>query len=246
VPFVLARCEDARVTDRRSADELRQVPDPAWPEIASLIAEAPVDVRVLAASASRRDIALETLQVTARSFLGAIVGECGALLVDHGWLRILGAGAEGLPGVHEANAVVAGPTPLLEVAWDAVGGRFAVNGGGIDAPLHEVCYWGPDTLDWVPIGGGHSAFVTWALAPDGLADFYESLRWAGWEREVAVLAPDQGLSLWPPPFTAEGKDPGRATRGAVPLTELHAVYAELAQQLRDPPGGPSFDIKVTE
>ena len=69
--------------------------DPAWPEIQSLMAEAVVDVQVLPAPASRRDVALETLQFTARSFLGALVGECGGLLVDHGWLRILGAGASG-------------------------------------------------------------------------------------------------------------------------------------------------------
>ena len=38
--------------------------------------------------------------VSSGSLLGAMVRECGALLVDHGWLRILGAGAAGLPGVR--------------------------------------------------------------------------------------------------------------------------------------------------
>jgi hypothetical protein len=51
----------------------------------------------------------------------------------------------------------------LEVAWDVMGGRFAINGGGLDAEVGEVCYWGPDSLDWTGIGGGHFGFVGWAL-----------------------------------------------------------------------------------
>jgi len=243
--FVCLECEDAVVTDRRSADVLRDVADPAWAQIASLIERAPSDVRVLPAELSRRDIALEALQVTSQSFLGALVGECGALLIDHGWLRILGAGAAGLPGVHEANPVSDGPPPLLEVAWDAIGGRFAINGGGLDAAPGAVCYWGPDTLEWQPIGGGHSAFITWVLS-DATADFYAPLRWAGWEHEIESLAPDQGLSLWPPPFTAEGRKPDRVSRSAVPMTELHDVYAELAQQLSDNHHSATFTVEVTE
>ena len=133
----------------------------------------------------------------------------------------------------------------MEVAWDALGGRFAINGGGLDAPPGEVCYWGPDTLDWQSIGGGHSAFITWALS-DAIGDFYGSLRWPGWEGEVERLAPDQGLSLVPPPFTVEGRDPAQVSRSAVPMTELHGVYADLAEQLRETPDGSAFKLKVTE
>ena len=170
---------------------------------------------------------------------------CGALLVDHGWLRILGAGAAGLPGVHQANVLAGGQPPLLEVAWDALGGRFAVNGGGLDAPPGEVCNGGPDTLVWTSIGGGHSAFVTWALS-DAMADFYASLRWPGLESEIEALAPDLGMSLVPPPFTVEGRDAARVSRSAVPLTELHGVYADPAQQLREIPDGSAFELRVTE
>jgi hypothetical protein len=233
------------VTNRVSADALRDVSDPAWPQIVAVIEKAPTQVRVLHADVSRRDIALEVLQVTTGSFLGALVGECGALMFDYGWLRILGAGAEGLPGVHQANDLAAGPPSVLEVAWDALGGRFAINGGGLDAPPGEVCYWGPDTLDWQSIGGGHSEFISWALS-DAIRDFYGSLRWPGWEGEIETLAPDQGLSLVPPPFTVEGRDPAQVSRSAVPMTELHAVYADLAEQLTETPDGSAFKLEVTE
>lgn len=233
------------MTGRKSADVLRAVADPAWPQIEVLIGRSSSPVLVLPCDLSRRDVALEALQVSTSSYLGALVGECGALLVDHGWLRVLGAGAAGLPGVHQANVLAGGPPPLLEVAWDALGGRFAINGGGLDAPPGEVCYWGPDTLDWTPIGGGHSAFLTWSLS-DALADFYASLRWPGWEREIEALAPDLGLSLVPPPFTVEGRDLAQVSRSAVPITELHSVYADLAKQLKEIPDDSAFELKVTD
>lgn len=138
-----------------------------------------------------------------------------------------------------------GPPPVLDVAWDVLGGRFAINGGGLEAPPGQVCYWGPDTLDWSPIGGGHADFVVWALS-DALADFYDSLRWPSWEREVGVLPLNQGLSLMPPPFTAEGRNLARASRSAVPLAELHGFYDDMAKQLNRLPEGATFQFKVTE
>ena len=241
-PNEMQRCA---VANRRSAAALRDSPRPAWPEILALVADAPVQLDVLPADAASGDAALEALQVTTSSFLGAIAGECGAILVDHRWLRILGAGAQRLPGVHEVNVLTDGPPPLLEVARDVLGGRFAVNGGGLAAAPGEVCYWGPDTLSWTPIGAGHAAFVSWALA-GGTTEFYDSLRWDGWEHEVASLSTDQGLSLYPPPFTVEGRDLASVRRAVIPLSELHSFYDEMARQLPDGADGSTFEFKVTD
>src|SRR5262249_49040994 len=98
------------MSEWRTADDLRSG-GTAWPEIRNLVRSSPSPVRVLEAPESRRDMALEALQVTTRSHLGALVGECGGLMVDNGWLRILGAGSDGLPGVHEANSLADGPPP---------------------------------------------------------------------------------------------------------------------------------------
>lgn len=190
--------ENGSVTDRRSADDLRAAAHQAWPEIESLIAAAEVPVRVVQADARRRDAALAALQLTTASFLGAVVAECGGLLIDHGWLRMLGAGAGGLPGVHEANTITGSAPEMLVIGWDVLGGRFAVNGGGLDAAPGDVCYWAPDTLQWTGLGGGYSAFLAWSLST-GLTDFYSTLRWPGWQAEVDSLPADQGLSLFPPP-----------------------------------------------
>ncbi len=73
-----------------------------WGQVETLIRASPHDVQVLSADLVRRNSALEALGVSSRSVLGAIVGECGALLIVRGWLRILGAGAEGLPGIQRS------------------------------------------------------------------------------------------------------------------------------------------------
>jgi hypothetical protein len=128
---------------------------------------------------------------------------------------------------------------------DVLGGRFAVNGGGLDAAPGDVCYWAPDTLQWTGLGGGYSAFLAWSLSP-GLTDFYSTLRWPGWQAEVDSLPADQGLSLFPPPFTAQGRDLSMVSRRPVPLTELHAFYLDMAHQLEDMPEETEFRLNVAE
>jgi len=238
----MSRCA---VVNRRSAAALRDSSNPAWPEILDLVANASDRIEVTAADSASSDAALEALQVTTASFLGALAGECGAILVDYGWLRILGAGTQELPGLHEVNDLAEGPPLVLDVAWDALGGRFAINGGGLNASPGEVCYWGPDTLTWTPIDGGHSAFVSWALT-GGMAEFYDGLRWDGWEHEIESLSADQGLSLYPPPFTLEGRDLATVSRVPVLLSELHSFYDEAARQLPEDADGSTFEFKVTE
>lgn len=122
------------------------------------------------------------------------------------------------------------PTPpaYLVVAYDALGGRFAVDGGGLGIGPGEVCYFGPDTLAWGGLGGGHADFVT-AAVTGGLSEAFAGLRWPGWQDDVAQLRPDQGLALYPPPFTREGTDVGTVNRHIVPLSELLAFYEDCAR-----------------
>jgi hypothetical protein len=216
----------------RSAAELLDVDDPAWPLLLEGFERAAVTVDVVDAPADARSAAIESLQVTGRSYLGALAGNCALLRVDHGWLRILGAGGAGVGSVRETTDTLAGgdDAQYLIVALDVLGGRFAVNAGGLPGDAGELCYWGVDTLEWMPLGFGHSAFVDAALA-GGLTDFYAPLRWDGWEDEVAAVRDDHGLSIFPFPFSVEGQDLGAASRRPAPMSELLAVYDDLAGQL---------------
>jgi len=200
-----------------SLEELVGVDDPAWPHVEQSIRESPRSVEVLPVSA--RGEALLALGVTVRSVLGALAWHTGGLLLDSGWLRVLGGGSERLPALT--------PEPgMLVVAYDVLGGRFAVDGGAFGAP-GTVHYFAPDSLEWESLEVGHGAFVDWALTGD-VASFYEHLRWPGWEAEVAPLPPDTGLSLYPPPFSAEGKDVAAVSRRPVPMAELVAFYGGAA------------------
>lgn len=179
---------------------------------------------------------LMTLQVTARSYLGALALHTGGVLADHGWFRLLGGGSEALADLATANHltdVTDAPPSFLVVGFDALGGQFAVDGGGLGIGAGEVCYFGPDALAWGGLGGGHAEFVTAAITGE-LSETFASLRWPGWQDEVSALRPDQGLSVWPPPFTAEGQDLATTSRRPVPIGELFELYDDAARQLGQP------------
>ncbi|WP_157387759.1 DUF2625 family protein [Nocardia terrae] len=224
----------------RNIDELIDTDDPAWPELAGKISDSAIPVEVLPATPARARDALYRLQVTARSVLGGLVLNTGGLVVDHGWLRILGGGHGDLPDVATMNRM-ADPEPgrespgALVVAVDVLGGMFAINGGALPGNPGGICYFGPDTLAWQPLGGGHSSFVDWVLR-GGLEDFYADLRWDGWAAETENLPPDQGLAIYPPLWSAEGRgDIAATSRRGCPLPELTAQHLDTAGQMAEPP-----------
>lgn len=214
----------------RTAQELADVPDLAWPQILAALSEC-ADARSIPLERTRGLKVLEALQVTARSPLGALALNSGGLLADHGWFRIFGGGAEGIPDLASVNRLPAPQAPpYLHIACDVLGGQFAVDGGGLGFTPGSVCYFGPDTLQRQDLAIGHGQFVFAAIAGE-LADVFADLRWPGWESEVGALAPSQGISLYPPPFSVEGADLSRASRKPAPIEELVAFYQDAAAQL---------------
>ncbi|MFC9892174.1 DUF2625 family protein [Nocardia sp. NPDC127579] len=220
----------------RTFDELADVDDPAWPDLQDDLATATVSVAVLPVEARRAQETLRRLQVTARSTLGALALHTGGLLLDQGWLRMLGGGHSELPDIATMSEIGAqhdsGVPPSLVVALDVLGGQFVINGGGLPANPGDVCYLMPDSLTWESTGFGHSAFVMWALN-GGLADLYGGLRWPGWVDEVRPLSPGQGLSIYPPLWSAEGDDISATSRTTCPLTELTRLHRDVALQFDD-------------
>jgi hypothetical protein len=198
----------------------------AWPEVAAAVAAAPYPVKVLPAEPEKASACLAALEITTRSWLGAVVTNTGGLLVDHGWLRVLGCGHDGLPDVVSQSDPHAG---VVIVGYDVMGGQFAwlLRPPGAKPTVH---YFGPDVLDWQDLEQGYAEWLNAVLA-GSLTRFYENLRWPGWQSEVAALALDEGISAWPPPFTEEGQDLSTVSRKAVPLAELVSFYQDAARQL---------------
>jgi hypothetical protein len=169
--------------------------------------------------------------------MGAMVYETGGLLIDQGWLRILGSGdsrlPRSLPGWNKGrtrNEGEASPS-LLVVADDVVGGSFAINGGALGGPHGQVHYFAPDRLEWESLDRGYSDFLQWAFRGD-LERFYEGQRWQNWTAEVSTLAGDQAFSIYPF-LWAEGPPIGERSRKAVPMAELFELQFDIQRQLAE-------------
>jgi hypothetical protein len=209
--------------------------DPAWPLVKAWIAAATHRVEVLAARDPDRTQALVELRVTTRSTMGAVVYETGGLLIDDGWLRVLGSGnprlPRTLPGWNHGRSWLnpeASP-PFLIVADDALGRSFAIDGGALGGKPGDVHYFAPDSLRWESLEGGYSDFLRWALSGK-LDDYYGGLRWRGWRDEVQPLPGDRAFMIYPPLWAKgpaiEGRD-----RHPVRMAELFAMQLDVAQQL---------------
>ncbi|WP_255265037.1 DUF2625 domain-containing protein [Comamonas testosteroni] len=206
----------------RALAELLERDEPALALIQAWAQEASIPVECLAAS-EQGDSVLLALQVTTRSPLGAVAHGTGGILVDGGWLRMLGCGHARLTR-DIASWNRGRSSGFLLIADDAVGGFFAINGGALGEDLGAVHYLAPDTWAWESLGIGHTAFMQWAFT-ERLRDFYRDLRWEGWETEVADMGNDACLSFYPFLFTEQGSVRS-SSRKPVPAAEHYAFMSQ--------------------
>jgi len=209
----------------RGLAELIDRADPGLPIVQEWIAEAACLVEILPCTPAAGDAALLGVQVTTRSPLGAICHGTGGILVDDGWLRILGAGCarlpRSLPGWNAGKFPTDGEgrAGALLIADDVVGGFFALNGGGIaNCATGSVAYFAPDTLKWEDLGCGYSPFLCWGWS-GRLAEFSRNFRWEGWRDEVRALGGDKVIGIAPPVWAAGPPIAGRSRR-PVPVAEV--------------------------
>lgn len=208
-----------------SSARLYGVTTSAWDEVSTAVAAAPYPVAVLAPDGERAAHCLRELGITTTSWLGAVVGHTGGLLVDHGWLRILGSGAKALPDILDRAEPASGALP---VAYDVLGGMYvwATNPAG----RPTIRYFGPDVLDWEDLELGYAEWLH-AVLVGSLDRFYGTLRWPGWQNDVSAVAADQGIHTFPPPWSKEGKDLSTVSRAVVALSELVSLHQDAARQL---------------
>ncbi|MCT8176357.1 DUF2625 domain-containing protein [Variovorax sp. CY25R-8] len=202
----------------RPLHELLEVQEPAMAIVEQWAREAELPVEILPPSTSSGEILVE-LQVTTRSVLGAIAYGTGGILIDRGWLRMLGSGHHRLTR-NIAAWNVGRSNGFCLVADDAVGGFFAINGGAFGDDQGVMYYLAPDTLEWENLGVGHAAFTQWAFSKR-LHAFYDQLRWTGWEHEVSNLTGDQCFNFYPFLHTEQGSTQS-SSRRPVPISEQYA------------------------
>ncbi len=220
----------------RQINELIDEHQAGWKLIENWLKESNNHVEILSVkNKSKAESVLYDLQVTTKSILGAIAYNSGGILIENGWLRILGSGTDifkrDISMWNKLN--LEKQNPRLEggllVADDVLGGFFAINGGLFEGEIGNVFYLAPDTLEWEDLELKFSDFVYWTFIGD-INKFYETFRWIGWKREISQLMADEGISVYPF-LWAKGAEIEKCSRKVVPIEELWGITMENRRQL---------------
>lgn len=217
-------------------EELINKTDPGWTLVKDWIKSAKNKVEILPVDTTRAKDALYKIQVTTRSPMGAVVYMTGGLLIDNGWIRILGSGSEKLnrtlPDWNKGKSFKEfgdAPTFLL-IADDAIGGFYLLNGGGLGKDLGKVYYFSTDDLEYEPLDITYTEFLQFCFDGD-LDKFYEGKRWTAWRNEVSQLDGDKVFNFYPFLWTKEGKDINKISRKMVPVEEQYSFNLNMRKQL---------------
>lgn len=216
----------------RTLQELINKEEPGWAIVKEWIDLAKNKIEVLPTDAQKAEKALVKTQVSTRSLMGAIVYETGGLLVDNGWIRILGAGGErmsrNLPDWNFGKTFNRqGETPpYLLIADDVIGGFYALNGGFLGEDTGNIYYFAPESLKWMPTNMGYSQFLLFCFETN-MDEFYGGLRWDNWQEDVSKLHPDYGYSFFPFLWTKEGKEINKVSKRIVPIGDLYDSTMEM-------------------
>jgi len=211
----------------RNITELINTDDSAWPLVQEWLQAATNKVEVIPVQIENGQEALYHTQVTTYSPMGAIILHTAGILIDNGWIRILGAGGSqqlhrSLPSWNKGKTFTNhGEQPsYLMIADDAIGGLFLLNGGGLGEDLGKVYYLAPDNLTFEPLDLSYTEFLFFCFNGN-IQDFYEGLRWKNWQEEVSKINGDEVFTFFPFLFTKEGKDVNTITRKIIPIEEYY-------------------------
>ncbi|AWH87029.1 hypothetical protein HYN59_14010 [Flavobacterium album] len=220
----------------KPVEQLINTAEPGWVLVNEWIGEAKNKIEVLPANTEKAKEALYSLQITTRSPMGAIVYSSGGILIDNGWIRILGSGSEklnrSLPEWNKGKAFdeFGKSGRFMLIADDAVGGFFILNGGGLGTDIGKIYYLAPDSLEYEPLDMTYTEFLIFCFNND-LNEFYNGFRWNNWKDEVSSLDGDKVLSFYPYLWTKEGKDININSRKAVSIEEHYFLTLDFRKQL---------------
>jgi|SRR5579871_1735537 len=220
----------------RSVEQLINKADPGWSVVKEWIDSAKNKVEVIPADEVKAKDALYKTQVTTRSIMGAIVYETGGILIDDGWIRILGSGSSKLqrtlPDWNKGKAFKEfGDRPAyFLVADDAAGGYFAINYGNFGNDIDSMYYLSPDDLQWEAMGMNYEDFIWFCLNGD-LKKFYSGIRWNTWQKDIKALKADEVFHIYPPLWSKEGKDVEKDSKKAVPAEENFSYTIKMRESV---------------
>lgn len=220
----------------RPVDQLINRQNPGWTVLKKWIDSAKNKVEVLPVDTLKAKEALYETQLTTRSIMGAIVYCTGGILIDNGWIRILGSGSakmqRTLPDWNKGKAFKEfGDSPaFILVADDAAGGYFAINYGKLGSDIDSIYYLSPMNLQWQPLKINYEDFV-WFCLVGNLKKFYAGIRWSTWQKDVQNLKADDVFHFNPPLWSMEGKNVEKSFRRPVPAEEEYFYELDLRKKI---------------
>ena len=195
-----------------------------WKQIESMFNKSDKNVQIIYHSVVSED----ELRVQLDKVLTSIMVNTAGVAIDN-WIRILGHSDENHFGVVSVNEFCKENSffrGLLIVAYDAVGGVFAINLERFEEGRGNVWYFAPDTLEWEDFEMNYSEFIAWTVQGD-TDEFYADMRWKGWEKDCSILEFGKAYLIYPF-LWAEECNVEQAVKKVVPLEELVNLNVENA------------------
>lgn len=219
----------------RTIEELINEKESAWPLVKDWIHSAKNKVEILAVDNQKAREALYKTQVTTRSPMGTIIYNTGGLLVDNGWIRILGSGNEKLKrnlpdwNLGKTHTTLDQKPSYLLIADDVIGGFFYLNGGGLGEDLGKIYYLAPNSLEFEPLELNYSEFLFFCFN-NNLENFYKGLRWKNWQNEVSKLNGDKVFYFFPYLWSKEGKNIETNSKKEIPIEEEYNFIMDFRKK----------------
>jgi hypothetical protein len=183
-----------------------------WDVIMQWSSNARNKIRILPKEDLRADSVLYKTQLFASSPLGAVVYGCGGILIEDGWIRILGSGCKQFDrSIFDWNkgkscVKFKDQSCYLLVGDDIIGGMYGMKTSGTDEiETGKIFYFGPNSLRWEATGLSYTGFINFCFSGN-LESFYEDFRWHSWKDDIQKMSGDQVVSFYPLLWTKEGKE----------------------------------------
>lgn len=200
--------------------------DPAIDNIEAWAQDSPFSVEIMNPEHGKET--LHWLQVSTRSTLGCIAYYTGGILIQNGWLRILGSGSSRVSRTLKSWNENRSDGFLL-IADDVLGGFFALNGGSLGKDTGLLYYLAPDLLSWEALEIGYTDFIQWSMT-DQLNQFYDGLLQQFSQPDMANCDSNYGFHLYPPLWSKEGSVE-TSSRRLIPISELYDLSIGIKSQL---------------
>ena len=177
--------------------------------------------------------ALLLYQAPTNSYFGTIIYKTGGVLINDGWLRILGGGSSKLSPIHVWNHRLTNRIDYqLIIAYDVLGGYFFIENKENDSASSVVFYFSPQNFTVSSVAVNYKTFIQYCFT-EQLTEFYKNYYWATWQQDIQSLPTDHIFDFTPPLWTTEGKSIAYSLKTSIPIqTQLNYTIA-LSRGLED-------------